>query len=290
VNYNGGTGILVNGVEVTGNGTYNGFLIVGDTLLSFVESFGIDLSGFSLPDLPSIAEVLGCLSIYEIGVALVDIEAAVEVASAGIELASNPVGWAVAFAIVDAGLTLKYPDIMVPVNLKSIPVVGIWVSLYALQSELRGDGDPLTPERLQKDLQKANTLLIGLVEDDEENYPELPDGQTSLLDFWWPKILENEGNTCGGSDGGNSTEWANAILDTCRIFKNGISYLSNGVQTGDTLMIAKGLALTSLSFAFLAIEIRGISYDNIEESMQKYFSVNTTSSGSSGGGGGGATP
>lgn len=168
VNYNGGTGILVNGVEVTGNGTYNGLLVSGPSLLSFLALLGVDIT------LPAgveatISAVLA--TVDEIGVVAVDIAAAIDAAGGFIGLVSNPIGWAVAFAIADAYLTQQYPDLMVPANLKSIPIVGIGVSLYALQSEIRGDGDPLTPERLQEDYWKGVNLIIEI--SDSEDYKDI---------------------------------------------------------------------------------------------------------------------
>ena len=67
-------------------------------------------------------------------------------------LFSNPVGWVISLGIaafaIDAYLIWEYPDIMIPVNLEAIPVIGPLLSIYSLQAVLRGQNDPLSPAKI----------------------------------------------------------------------------------------------------------------------------------------------
>jgi parallel beta-helix repeat protein len=109
------------------------------------------------------------------GLAIGSVFTAAETAGMGatiLALASNPVGWVIGFAIVDAYLIWNYPDIAVPANLKAIPFFGQLLALYSLQSIIRGQGEPLTPGRLEQSFLEGANLLISISEND---YGELYD-------------------------------------------------------------------------------------------------------------------
>ena len=88
-------------------------------------------------------------------------------------LVSNPVGWVIGFAIVDAYLLWNYPDMAVPANLKAIPFFGQLLALYSLQSIIKGQGEPLTPERLEQSFFESANLLMSLTSLTENEYQEL---------------------------------------------------------------------------------------------------------------------
>jgi hypothetical protein len=109
------------------------------------------------------------------GLAIGTVATAAETAGMGatiLALASNPVGWVIGFAIIDAYLIWNYPDIAIPANLKAIPFFGQLLALYSLQSIIRGQGEPLTPGRLEQSFLEGANLLISISEND---YGELYD-------------------------------------------------------------------------------------------------------------------
>jgi parallel beta-helix repeat protein len=85
-------------------------------------------------------------------------------------LAAGSLGGLVGLAVaLDVILTIQYPDIMVPVNLKALPGLGPLLSIYSLQSIMRGQGEPLTPDRLEDSYYQAASFLMSITESDYES-------------------------------------------------------------------------------------------------------------------------
>ncbi len=108
----------------------------------------------------------------------------------------------------------------------------------------------------------SSEYLLTMDEDDE-----LDDSQTTLYDFWIPQALEN---IIGGGSSGNSTEWANVFLNTARFIKDQSIKMVEGIQAGDPVAIATGAVGTTVGVFLLSVLTRGIGYDLIEESYQRY--------------------
>jgi parallel beta-helix repeat protein len=153
-NYNGFTGIIVNGADAPGNTeNYNRFLDLdspGSNLFNFLGFFGIIIGG-----------VLGEETVAS-GLLLVGGETIAE-----LSIAVPIVGLFVVTALADAWFIQNYPEQAIPANLKAIPGIGIILSTYALQSVIRGEGDPLNPEKLEKNSLEGAYLLLLLSEDDD---------------------------------------------------------------------------------------------------------------------------
>lgn len=87
------------------------------------------------------------------------------------------VGLAIGFNVV---FTIMYPDIGVPANLEEIPGIGPLLGIYSLQSIIRGQGEPLTPERLKASYYGAASFLMSITESyDDELYAALIDPKTA---------------------------------------------------------------------------------------------------------------
>lgn len=135
---------------------------------ALVRSVGVDLSGFSLPELPTVADVLACLS----GVTLDEVLAGLGLAALDLE----PVGWAITVAaagvVVYDWLTTNHPDqtTIDASYLQNSQPIGTSLLTCALQSELDTDGNPLTPERLTEDYWSAINLVAYITEDDYEEF------------------------------------------------------------------------------------------------------------------------
>nr|WP_319374395.1 hypothetical protein [uncultured Methanobacterium sp.] len=114
------------------------------------------------------------------------------------------------------------------------------------------------------------------------------DRQTTLPEFWMQQAIDNMG--VGGASGGPD-EWSEVIKNICIEIRNNVIDVYEGIQAGDPVAIVKGGVGFGGGVLLLFTVVRGISFDIIEESYQKYmqFSGNSTS-GSSGGGGGGVIP
>jgi hypothetical protein len=138
--------------------------------------------------------------------------------------------------------------------------------------------------KINVDISKTIDFLNKIDCDDE-----LDDAQTTLWDFWGPQAFKNLGT--GGSDG-NSTEWANTFLNTFRFIKKQSIDMYKGILAGDPVAFAKGAAGTGVGLGLLSVLTRGVIYDTIEESYQKYknYDLNNSTSGGFGGGGGSAFP
>jgi len=90
--------------------------------------------GMNLPWLGMVGSIsLGASSVLGAGTGITGLAAT---------LFSNPVGWVISLGIaavaIDAYLIWEYPDIMIPVNLEAIPVIGPLLSIYSLQAVLQG--------------------------------------------------------------------------------------------------------------------------------------------------------
>ncbi len=84
-------------------------------------------------------------------------------------LAAGSLGGLIGLAVaLDVILIIQYPDIMVPVNLKALPGLGPLLSIYSLQSIIRGQGEPLTPDRLKQSYLKGASFLMSIPESDYE--------------------------------------------------------------------------------------------------------------------------
>lgn len=115
------------------------------------------------------------------------------------------------------------------------------------------------------------------------------DHQTTLdmyVDEWFQKYIIDEQLGVGGSSGGNSTEWANAFLNTARFIKDQSTKMVNGIQAGDPIAVAEGAGGVTLGIGIMDLLTSGLIHNIILEKYNEYMKFNRDSSGDSGGGGG----
>ncbi|WP_083809370.1 right-handed parallel beta-helix repeat-containing protein [Methanobacterium paludis] len=226
VSYNCGGQVIVNGSNATvfGNTDDHNNLLNPGSLYSYLVSLGIPLVVTDVDiTMDSIAAALTGEQIGEI---------------AGIVALDNLVGLVVAFVIADALLTAKYPDIMVPANLKALPQIGILFTLYDTKSEIRGDGNPLTPQRLQGDLQGVLSLLTSKLynyddyKDEVNNSNKTDEEKQNELNIGFQFFL----NCLSGGGGDDNTKY----IPLGAAFTAGATLISEGIEYGDREAVIAG--------------------------------------------------
>lgn len=177
--------------------------------------------------------------------------------------------------------------------------------LGAVSLFLPKDREP-TPEELQEANIKAASLLMSLYGGDQDyyyqaysylasigrnilngGYEDFDEDENEIIKiFLFQMAIEDSLESNGGAAGsdGNSTEWANAFLNTARFIKNQGTEMVNGIRAGDPVAAAKGGAGVTLGIGILHHLTEAYIYDIILEDYLEYMEFNT--SGPSGGGGG----
>jgi len=129
------------------------------------------------------------------------------------------------------------------------------------------DREP-TPEELQEANIKAASLLMSLYGGDQDyyyqaysnlasigrnilngGYEDFDEDENKIIKiFLFQMAIDDSLESNGGAAGsdGNSTEWANAFLNTARFIKNQGTEMVNGIRAGDPIAFAKGGAGVTL--------------------------------------------
>ncbi|MFA0833794.1 MAG: Ig-like domain-containing protein [Methanobacterium formicicum] len=165
------------------------------------------------------------------------------------------------------------------------------------------DREP-TPKELQEAYIKAASLLMDMYESGDMDYyyraysyltaigrSYKSDHQTTLdmyVDEWFQKYIIDEQLGVGGSSGGNSTEWADAFLNTARFIKDQGTKMVNGIQAGDPVAVAEGAGGVTLGIGIMDLLTSGLIHNIILEKYNAYMkfeSILGIGKGSGGGGG-----
>ncbi|MCK9150564.1 hypothetical protein [Methanobacterium alcaliphilum] len=193
-------------------------------------------------------------SVFEAGTAALP-----EIAAACFEV--PVVGWAIGAAIVDIYLLVEYPEIAVPANLKAIPIIGTVFTIYSTQSMLWGQGEPLTPERIQKSISDTTKFFISI---SEKEYAEIyntfvPQDEHNKRNAQWYseqirklKKLATALTAISGGDDGDYDEPGKVIealvTDAGKRITRGISKYQAGDVAGGSVDIA--IAITEIHMSF----------------------------------------
>ena len=248
VNYNGNIGIRVNGVDGTGNGTYNGLRVSGPVLLGLLSKYG-DISlgeGVQATVDSVLAAADGVIDAFVTDFAAIELNVGTK---------GGVVGLAIVLSLVGLYLTVKYPNeypqtIYTLENTLTCPVLTP-LTIYILQSELHGDGNPLTPDKLQIDFQKSVIVLQLLYENNKEdiydalsssNYPQIFENAVKLAE-------QNSGDVDAG--GGSPDPRLLKFFEACRdLIDNGWNKLKSLDIKGGTVDILMGTGGTILAGVF----------------------------------------
>ena len=157
------------------------------------------------------------------------------------------------------------------------------LSIYMLQSELHGDGNPLTAERLKEDAQSIllvlENLTTGTVDDlvDEMRNANATDDEINqAVNIWlWIKAS-------GGDD--DNTKYIK--LGTALSF--GAKYVSEGISKGDTEEVLAGGQILLGGLTLVAGDLVDAFYEPLKKLIEKLSEYENEMNNSSGGGDGGA--